>query len=299
MRSTERPSHFAIGMLLLTCLVCFNSPLRLSSLGQSNDEEAIRKLVVRIFELHQQKDIDKLLALWSKKSPSLAENKKGLQRVFSAFEKIAVKGFDIRKSQIDGDRATLRVSADLALTRAGVERPTERVEKKNRTIQLINENGIWKVWRFSPSEDELVAAIVAAKTEEERTTLIEKEPELVTSDLVSALIRYYSPDSGDQEHYRRALAINQLAYKIAEQIDDQWLMAAALVNAGTLHGWLGKEEKSLERSLEYFQKSLKIGEEHGFKLVAAESLVRSARIYQSLREPSQAAERFLKAIKFI
>jgi CHAT domain-containing protein/Tfp pilus assembly protein PilF len=173
----------------------------------------------------------------------------------------------------------------------------EKTENKNRTIELVKEGEIWKVWKFIPSENELAAAIVAINTEEERKSLIEKEPELVTSDLVSALILSYPSDSGDQEDYQRGLAINQLAYKIAERIGDQWGMAAALLDAGILHGWLGTQEKSLERALEYLQKSLKIGEEYGFKRVVALSLGRSARIYHVLGELSQASDYFLRSLE--
>jgi CHAT domain-containing protein/tetratricopeptide (TPR) repeat protein len=297
MRSTEHPSHFAIGILLLTCLICFNSPLRLSSLAQSNDDEAIRKLVERIFELHQQKDIDKLLALWSTKSPFLAENKKGLKRLFDLYEKIGVKGFAILQRRIEGEQLVLRVVAEMALTRAKVERPTERIEKKNRTIRLVKENGIWKVWKFAPSEDELAMAIIAAKTEEEQKALMEKELEFRNSDLAFALIIQPPARIASERGYQHALAIVQLGYRLAEQAGDKYVMAAALIQEGFVYGWVGIPEKSPELSLEYLGKSWKIGEEFGFKEIMVISLGLSSAIYDNLGESSLAIEYLQKSLK--
>jgi hypothetical protein len=261
MRFPKHPSHFAIRILLLACLISFNNPLRLSSLAQSNDDEAIRKLVGRIFELHQQRDIDKLLALWSKTSPFLAQDKKGVKRLFDLYEKIAVKSFDIRQRKIEGEQITLRVVAEMALTRARMERPIERKEKKNRTIRVVKENGIWRVWGFAPSEEELAMAIIAAKTEEEQKALMEKEPELRNSDLAFALLIQPPAVIASERGYQHALAIVQLGYKLAEQTGDKYVMAVAFIQEAFIHGWVGTPEKYQELALEYLKKSMKIGEE--------------------------------------
>jgi CHAT domain-containing protein/Tfp pilus assembly protein PilF len=297
MRFPKRISGFVIGMLLLTCLVCFDRPLGVSSLSQSNDADAIRGLVQKIFESYQQKDLDKLASLWSEKSPFLAENKNKLQGEFSAYEKIAVKNFDIRQTQIDGDKATLRVVAEMALTRANMMKPAERIEKRHRTIELVNEGGIWKASKFIASEEELAAAIIAAKTEEERKALIAKEPELITSNLADALTRPAAANTASQKGYQTALAIAQFAHKLAEQAGDRLITAAALINLAYIYGWIGTPERSPELALDHLRESLRIGEEFGFKEVIARSLVRSAAIYHELGEVSQAIERYQKSLK--
>ena len=76
---------------------------------------AIRVLVEQLFKSYQQKDIERLVSLWSKESSFLAENKKILQGEFAANEKIVVNGFDIRQIKIDGDKATLLLVADVTL----------------------------------------------------------------------------------------------------------------------------------------------------------------------------------------
>jgi CHAT domain-containing protein len=290
--------QFVIGMLLSTCLVCVDHPISVISLAQSNDANAIRILIQRLFESYQQKDLERMLSLWSERSAFLAENKKILQEEFAAYEKIAVKPFGIHQIKIDGDKATIRLVAEMTLVRANMTKVTEMTGKKNRTIELINEGGDWKAWKFIASEEELASAIIAAKTEEERKSLIEKEPGLITSDLAYALIRQIYFASEDQVSFPHALAINQLAYKLAEQSSDKSVTAFVLLHAGSLYGWTGTPEKSPELALEYFRRSLKKAEECGFKEIIAKSLINSAVIYQvGLGEYTQAAEYYQQGLK--
>jgi CHAT domain-containing protein len=121
----------------------------------------------------------------------------------------------------------------------------------------------------------------------------------MTSDLVDALISQIRFTTAGQVDYKRVLAINELAYKLAEQIGDPAVIAAALMNSGYIYGWIGTPEKSPELALEYYRKSLKIGEEFGLKDVMAKSLINSAVIYQlGPRELSHATEYYLKGLKW-
>jgi CHAT domain-containing protein len=297
MRSQKYLSHCVIAALLSICFLCLSFQPGDSSLAQSKDADAIRVLVQKLFESYQQKELDKLISLWSKKSPFLAQNKSNLQREFAVFEKIVFRGFETSSIKIEGNQETLRVVAELALTRAHLVKAVEHVEKKRRTIELANEGGVWKIWKFIASEEELATAIIAAKTEEERKAMIEKEPELITSDLVDALIRQNDVLAASQRGYQHALAINKIASKLAEQLGDQLSIANVAFNAGIIYGWIGIPEISPEMALEHLRKSLRIGEEFGFKEVIAKSLVRSADMYADLGKVSQAVEYYQKSLK--
>jgi CHAT domain-containing protein len=296
-RFKKSHSRLVVGMLFLISLIFLDRSPVVSSRAQSKDADAIRSLVGRLFELYQQKNLDRLLSHWSEKSSFLAENKKILQEEFGAYEKIVVNGFDISKTQIESEMASLRVVADLALTRAHMVKPIEKSVKKNRTITLVKEGGAWKVWKFITSEEELAAAIIAAKTEEERKALIEKAPELVNSDLAAALIRPDVANTSAQIGYKHALAITQLAYKLAEQKDDQFITATALINLGYIYWRIATEERSPELALDYFKKSLKIGEEYGFKEVVAKALINSAMINTTLGKISLAEDYSQKSLQ--
>jgi CHAT domain-containing protein len=298
-RMPKHLSGLIIVLLLMTGLVCFDRTLSVFSLAQSNEAnnaDAIRIVVGRLFESYQQEDLDKLISLWSEKSPFLAANKTALQTELNAYLKIVVKGFDIGQMKIDGDKATLRVTAELALTRGKMVKATEKLEKQNRTIELVNEGGIWKVWKFIHSEEELASAIFAAKTEEEQKALMEKAPDLVNSELAYALIRLARPTQGDQGSHQHRLKLCQIAYKIAEQAGDQWVMASALISAASNQLQIGPPEKSLDLALEYNRRSLQIGEEYGFKDVTAVSLARVANICANMGELSQAEEYYERGL---
>jgi CHAT domain-containing protein/tetratricopeptide (TPR) repeat protein len=214
MRSPERLPGIVIWIMLLICLLRFERLPGGSSVAQTNEVDAIRPLVERLFKSYQQKELDKLISLWSEKSPFLAENKRILQDELAGNEKIVVHGFDIRQIKIDGDKAILRVVADLTLTSGWQEKATEKRLKKNRTIQLMKEGGVWKAWKFIPREEELAAEIISARTEAERNTLLKREPELITSDLADALIRQNYYTSNFQDAYQETLAIGQAVYRL-------------------------------------------------------------------------------------
>ncbi len=304
-RYQKYSARIVIGVVLLTCFVCYDRSLSASSLAQANETEAIRSLVGRFFDLYQQKEFDKLIAFWHEKSPFLGRNKKALEEEFAAYEKIDVKGFGIRLMRIDGDKATVRVTVNLVLTKAKLQNMTEKIWregilKQNRTIELVNQSGNWKVWKFVISEEELAAAIIAAQTEEERKALMEKEPELITSDLASALYsQILFAFVNNEVDYKRSITINELAYKLAERIGDRLVMAYVLIYTGYSYGWIGMPEKSPDQALEYFRSSLKIGEEHGFKDVVLRSVINSAILHQGLGELTHAEEYYQRGLKLL
>src|SRR5262245_54620311 len=93
---------------------------------------------------------------------------------------------------------------------------------------------------------------------------MEKEPVLMTSDLAAAIIGLNGLAAVDPSSYERAVSINHLAFKLTEQTGDQHVMATVLINAGIIHCQISTTEKSFALALDYFRKSLKIGEECGF-----------------------------------
>src|SRR5713226_7206809 len=73
-------------------------------------------------------------------------------------------------------------------------------------------------------EEALVAALLAAKTETERTALLTADPARVTFKVVNVLVQR-GDTFAKQEDYERALTTYQLAFRVAEQIGDPRRMA--------------------------------------------------------------------------
>src|SRR5262245_2252596 len=129
MRSPKYLSPIMGGILVWCCLVCSGQPLTETTQSLANDEPAIRALVGRLFELYERKNLSQLMALWSDKSPFLAESKNTFRGVFNAYEKIASRNFEIRLIKVDGEQTTLRVMAETVTIRAYLIKPFERIEK--------------------------------------------------------------------------------------------------------------------------------------------------------------------------
>src|SRR5262249_28088293 len=148
----------------------------------------------------------------------------------------------------------------LAAIRAKSEDTVEKIEKKNRTIQLKNEGGIWKVWKFTSSEEEMAEALVKADSKAGRAGVLAEEKKLLTVELGQALLTH-GHQLSRQGSYSRAVEIYELAMDLAEQLGDKKLMASTLRGFGNIHQSRGNYTEALEQ----YQKSLKISEEIGDK----------------------------------
>src|SRR5262249_40966136 len=145
-----------------------------------------------------------------------------------------LKSFEIRKMRIEGEEATLRVAAIQAVIKAKPGDFVEKIEKKNWTIQLKNEGGIWKVWKFTSSEEELAEVLVKANSKAERARLLAEEKELLTIELGQALLTH-GRQLNRQGSYARAVEIYELAKDLAEQLGDKDALASALRNLGGVY----------------------------------------------------------------
>ena len=258
---------------------------------QSSDETTLRALVTEFFTTITKKDLDGFTRLWSMKSPDFTARKQEMQKLFAEQEKIEVKGLTIRKVTVDGEKAQARVEVELIAVEAKTGKPAASFGKRNRTLHCVKEEGMWKVWREASAEEELAAALVAAKTEEERNALLAEGKELMTGELAQALFT-----EGNrlrvQGDYLQALTIYRLAQVIAEQIGDKAGIARTLTGIGVVHRLQG----NYAQSLEYYQKSLAMWESTGDKKGIADSLCRIGDIYEKQGRHSQALDYSERAI---
>jgi CHAT domain-containing protein len=302
MRLPERLFGIAIVILLLTCLVRFERLPGGFSVAQTSEVDPIRVLVERLFKSYQQKDLERLISLWSKESSFLAENKKILQGEFAATEKIVVNGFDIRQIKIDGDKATLRVVADVTLISGWMEKTSEKRLKKNRTIQLMKEDGVWKAWKFIPSEEELAVEIISAKTEEERNAVMKKEPELITSDLAEALLRHNYHTSDFQDNYLETLAITQAVYRLLKAGKKQEEITPDLADPLVEQVYTSSTDRGgYQLALAINQLATNLAEQLGDQSVMASAMVNAGYIHGWIgtpdRSPDLALGYFQKSMK--
>src|SRR5688572_29927066 len=110
----------------------------------------------------------------------------------------------------------------------------------------------------SDKVNEFALKLIEATTDDERTSLLEREKEFVNDKLTQALLTrakiYF--DKGSR---KEALAVLYLAQSVAERIGDSLGLAQALTRAGIVHRWQGE----YDRALHFLRKALPLHESLG------------------------------------
>src|SRR5262249_41221666 len=105
------------------------------------------------------------------------------------------------------------------------------------------------------SVEKLTAALLEAKTEEERNSLLAANKEFATVELQRALVKE-GRRILNQGEYSQATSIFHFAQTVAEQINAKVGISNALNGIGIVH----KLQGNYGQALEYFQKSLALSE---------------------------------------
>jgi CHAT domain-containing protein/Tfp pilus assembly protein PilF len=306
-------------ILALMFVFCTN----IVAVAQAADENQIRILVTRFFEAYQRKDIDGITALWSSKSPDKEAFTTEARQIFTAAGSAALKSFEIRRVNVESTSAIVTLQVELQATEP---------KRQNRTLRLVKEDGSWKVWQYEPSERELAAKLLSAKTENDQKALLEAEPELITVELAQALRKQVETLIPRRE-LPQALVAARLTRAIAEQISDEQDFAFAVSSLGVISLSRGEYQQALEffdqhlalevvkrdrawtartlnnvgvvhreqgnyaRALEYFEKSLAASEAAGDKRLIGLGLNNVGTIHGSQGNQTQALEYFQRALK--
>jgi CHAT domain-containing protein/Tfp pilus assembly protein PilF len=256
------------------------------------DEASLRRLVEKYYAAYEKKDLNELLGLWSEKSPDLAAHKKSLQEVFAATRKIELKGLAVGKITLDVDKTRLRLAVEINAIDAKSGKPMEGFGKLNRTVHLVKESDEWKIWQYVPSEEELAAALVEAKTEAERKALLKTDKEFLTVALVQALLtqgrRLFI-----QSEYPQALTIYQLAGELADQLDDKKGKITVLRGIGNIQARQG----NYTQALEFYHESLKLAEKNDDKDGISSALINIGLVHQLQGNYTQASECLQRSLK--
>jgi CHAT domain-containing protein/tetratricopeptide (TPR) repeat protein len=298
----------------------------------SSDETALRALAEAFFHAWAAKDLDGFLSLWSDKSPELEARRKSSQELFAGSEKIELRNLTIRAVKVEGANARVRVETDARVTEAGTGKEKAGYGKTLRTLECVKEAGHWKVRGEASTYDEIVAALAAARSDQERAALLTEEKEFATAELARALInqgnRLYS-----QGEHTQAMTFLRLAQSVAEKIGARTEIARATHNLGNVHMSQGDYAQALERyrqgmamyealddkagiasilnnignvhrlqgdyqqALDYFQKCLAIREALGNRAGVATALNNIGIIHDSQGDYAQALEHYQRSLK--
>jgi CHAT domain-containing protein/Tfp pilus assembly protein PilF len=288
--SLHARSRVIISWSCLLFLVCSNIP-QVATAQSPGDDSVIRKLVEEFFGRYQKSDLDGLISLWSEKSPDVITRRHEFQQTF-ARTKIRLRKLTIGKTDVNKDKATIRVAVEIEAEDIKSGKAADGFGIINRTFHLLREGEVWKVWQYVASEQELATVLLAAKTDEERKGLLAAEKELVTVELVRALL-----SEGRRLHtqgaYSVALDSYGLALSLAESLRDLSGAANAIRGMANAHFLQGNYKQALED----YQKSLRIYEEIGDKQGIAATLNNIGNVYTSQGAYTPALEHYQKSMK--
>jgi CHAT domain-containing protein/predicted negative regulator of RcsB-dependent stress response len=295
----------------------------------ASQNPAPRALVGQYFAAYARKDLDALTALWSSQSPDLAAHRQSAQQFFAANDKIVVSNMAIAETKIEGDKARLRVQVEMSST--DVKTGKTATDKSVRIFECVKEAGTWKVWHEMDAVVELAISLVAAKSEMERTALLERNKELVSPILIEAL-RLRAVGLSNRGEYGPALSVYETAQGIATTISDQRGVCRVLMGIGYLQMATGRYPEALRTyrrsldmsetlddrltagqitgfmgyiylhqgnyslALEQTQKSLRISESLGNKRGMAIGLLNVGNVYIAEHKSAQALQCYSKAL---
>jgi CHAT domain-containing protein len=251
---------------LLCCLLCLTAGLTVAAQTQGPDEVAARDVVAKFFAAYQRRDLPGVLALWSARAPELASVKQTLQKTFSSNEQFELKSLDISKVTVEAERARVELKVEMSAVDVKTGRPASPdLGRGTRTLRLVKEEGVWKIWQYAPIEAELATALIAAKTEDERKALLAARAESVTPVLVRELNKQaramLTPKTAGE-----FLPAFSLALSLAERLNDRAGLIESWRNIGNVHRVRGDAPQALEA----FNKSLRLAEEaHDLEAVNA------------------------------
>ena len=147
----------------------------------------------------------------------------------------------------------------------------------------------------SPASSEindLAAALVGAKSEEEQERLVANKQDLINASLLAALKGLADPciQKGD---YAEAQRISHIAVRVAERLGDRLALGTALCDLGSAYG---RQMTRATESLNYLQKSLVIFRQLGNRKEEARALHAIGVAYGLQRRNDLALEHYEKSL---
>ena len=238
-------------------LVLVSPSSSVSAAAQATDEDAVRMLTLAYGAAIAAGELERMRGFWNPQASGLTGHFRAYQGLF-ANQRIEFINPKLTRLEITGDRAVSHLTADerrLDKQTGAVLSELDLFHGACRVFEWGKAGDGWKLESVTSMQEVLAAKLVAAASESERETLLEKEREFVTDFLPTALggICGGLGMRGDSIGARRCY---QLQLTIAERIGAQ---------SGLAGGWLGiaqtqRFESDYEQALSSAQKALAIYE---------------------------------------
>ncbi len=298
------------------------------------DEAEIQKLIIRGYEAYATKAAPALLSMFSQQSPHLDQFKAFLTEENAANQNVRL-GIDINRFTnvlIDGDKATAHLDVTIHAVNKDTGNEVEGPGRLAHTFRFVKENGVWKIWQFIDTAEEVTDELLAARTDEERA-LVVKRSEPFTDGLLKGLSNVaaetLSKKGNDDQaamilnivltvarrdnsvlgtanaliglgdvyaargDYRRAADNYQQMMKLMESIGHNEGIAVLSIRLGDIHYY----QNNFPQALDYYQRSVNLYEKLGSMEDIAHPLLRMGDVYFAQNDNTRALEYYQRSLK--
>jgi CHAT domain-containing protein len=270
--------------------------------AQTGDEAALRAVVDKMFAAFAKRDLDGVMACWSKTSPQFAAFRQFAQDDFAASADTQFADLTRTRWKIESDKATVRLRFDWKWRDAKTRQPNQQTTIWN--VQFVKETDGWKWWQRSNALSDLANALQAAQTKEERTRLLRDEKELVTT-VLSRFFLQTGETQAQQRNFATAFRFNDLAFEVAEALGDKSALAWCFVYRGFIFKYQSQYPDTFSKfqvnwnllTLDNFQQALRLFEEAKDKYGESGTLINIGTVYESTRDYAEALVYYEKGLK--
>jgi CHAT domain-containing protein/streptomycin 6-kinase len=300
----------------------------------SPDDAEIQKLVIRGYEAYALKNAPALFSMFSQQSPYLDQFKTFVTEQYAGNEQLRF-GIWIRRFPnvlIDGDQATAHLDVSIHAVSLETGKEVEGPGRMAHTFRFVKENGVWKIWQFSDTAEELTGELLAARTDGERAVVL-KRSEPFTDGLLKGLSNVaaellHKKGNDDQAamifnivltiarrdnstlgtanaliglgdvyaargDYRLAADNYQQMMKLMESLGHKPGIALLSVSLGDIHYYQG----NFPQALDYYRRSVKLYEKLGSREDIAHPLLRMGDVYFAQNDNTRALEYYQRSLK--
>jgi tetratricopeptide (TPR) repeat protein len=257
----------------------------------ATDDPDLRSAVERFYEAQEKEDIAAYLALWSAHAQRPAPGQ--LKYIFETGDD---RFSDIRITRASPAGSQMRVRVEVQRERTTPPRvagdpPVVTTSLMRVALTFEKEGAGWKLIREGPAADDLAAALVEAGTDDQRAALMDADPELFGSQLLTALARLGGAAAVSQ-NYRRAQAIYEILVTAARRGGFEKEEGEGLQNVANALYF----QRRFPEALTAYEQRLVLERRRGDDAGVGAALAGIATIRYSLAEYTEALARYREAL---
>jgi CHAT domain-containing protein len=297
MPSTFRAALSIIALNLSLIVPAFaqsNSFASTALRASTGEEEILRELTASYERALEAGDLNAMRKFWNPQSPNLSTHFRFYKGVLAQAQIYFINA-KVTKLEITGDKAVSYFTADerrLDKKTGAIMLTLDPLRGTCRSFEWIRTSTGWQIEREFLVQDELAARLGAARSEQERDEILEKEKRLVNNTLVHSLgLRVMR----HQTHLEYDLAMHYVALQraVAEKIGDDAGIAGSWLNTGLVK----HSQDDYEAALAPMLKALELYEASNNKRGVAMAEENVSNVYRALGDHRRAFDYAQKSLR--